>query len=69
MELNKNLLNLNNRNFGSVEKFRLVENRLYAGTHRSKIRNNIPLIDCYAILPLTTSITANVSKITLTESS
>ena len=29
MELNRNLLNLNNRNFGSIEKFRLVENRLY----------------------------------------
>jgi hypothetical protein len=28
MELNRNLLNLNNRNFGSIEKFRLVENRL-----------------------------------------
>jgi hypothetical protein len=28
MELNSNLLNLNNRNFGSIEKFRLVENRL-----------------------------------------
>jgi hypothetical protein len=27
-ELNRNLLNLNNRNFGSIEKFRLVENRL-----------------------------------------
>jgi hypothetical protein len=25
MELNRNLLNLNNRNFGSIEKFRLVE--------------------------------------------
>jgi hypothetical protein len=30
MELNINLLNLNNRNFGSIEKFRLVENRLKA---------------------------------------
>ena len=29
MELNRNLLNLNNRNFGSIEKFCLVENRLY----------------------------------------
>jgi hypothetical protein len=28
MELIWNLLNLNNRNFGSIEKFRLVENRL-----------------------------------------
>jgi hypothetical protein len=28
MELNRNPLNLNNRNFGSIEKFRLVENRL-----------------------------------------
>jgi hypothetical protein len=28
MELNRTLLNLNNRNFGSIEKFRLVENRL-----------------------------------------
>jgi hypothetical protein len=27
-ELNRNLLNLKNRNFGSIEKFRLVENRL-----------------------------------------
>jgi hypothetical protein len=27
MELIRNLLNLNNRNFGSIEKFRLVENR------------------------------------------
>jgi hypothetical protein len=30
MELIRNLLNLNNRNFRSVEKFRLVENRLKA---------------------------------------
>jgi hypothetical protein len=29
MELIRNRLNLNNRNFGSIEKFRLVENRLY----------------------------------------
>jgi hypothetical protein len=29
MELIFYLLNLNNRNFGSIEKFRLVENRLY----------------------------------------
>jgi hypothetical protein len=35
MELNRNLLNLNNRNFGSIEKFRLVENRLYAEKKRS----------------------------------
>jgi hypothetical protein len=28
MKLFRNLLNLNNRNFGSIEKFRLVENRL-----------------------------------------
>ena len=28
MELIFYLLNLNNRNFGSIEKFRLVENRL-----------------------------------------
>jgi hypothetical protein len=28
MELNRNLLNLDNRNFGSIEKFRSVENRL-----------------------------------------
>jgi hypothetical protein len=27
MELNRNLLNLNNRNFGSINKFCLVENR------------------------------------------
>jgi hypothetical protein len=31
MELNRNLLNLNNKNFGSIEKFRLVENRLKSG--------------------------------------
>jgi hypothetical protein len=30
MELIFYLLNLNNRNFGSIEKFRLVENRLKA---------------------------------------
>ena len=29
MELNSNLLNLDNRNFGSIEKFRLVENSLH----------------------------------------
>jgi hypothetical protein len=29
MELIFYLLNLNNRNFGSIEKFRLVENRLH----------------------------------------
>ena len=28
MELNRNLLNLNNRNFALIEKFRIVENRL-----------------------------------------
>jgi hypothetical protein len=33
MELIRNLLNLNNRNFGSIEKFRLVENRLKARLH------------------------------------
>ena len=28
MKLNRNLLNLNNRNFGSIENYRLVGNRL-----------------------------------------
>jgi hypothetical protein len=36
MELIRNLLNLNNRNFRSVEKFRLVENRLKAHFHSGK---------------------------------
>jgi hypothetical protein len=36
MELIRNLLNLNNRNFGSIEKFRLVENRLKVHFHSRK---------------------------------
>ena len=39
-ELNRNILKLNNRNFGSIEKFRRVENRLNFPTKglRSKRR-------------------------------
>ena len=33
MELNRNLLNLNNRNFGSIENYRLVKTALM--TYRS----------------------------------
>jgi hypothetical protein len=36
MELIFYLLNLNNRNFGSIEKFRLVENRLYKHSDGTK---------------------------------
>ena len=37
MELIFYLLNLNNRNFGSIEKFRVVENRLYTVPDESGI--------------------------------
>jgi hypothetical protein len=41
MELNRNLLNLNNRNFGSIEKFRLVENRLKTQISKHKLSETI----------------------------
>ena len=37
MELIRILLNLNNKNFGSIEKFRLVENRLKGVTEAAEL--------------------------------
>ena len=60
MELIRNLLNLNNRNFGSIEKFPLVENRLKASDGEPRLLNLLVLcvtcVTCVTCVLLTASL-------------